>query len=74
LEFVHALIKFYQGKDVFILDFVATIKISQINLFMMYIDPMTNYQHEHFQVFCAIVENTSTIITQDWVTNLKIGS
>lgn len=52
LEFVNALIKFYQGKDVFILNFVATIKICQINLFMMYIDPMTNYQHEHFQVLC----------------------
>jgi hypothetical protein len=32
---------------------------------------MTSYQHEHFQVFCYVVDNSFTTITQDWVTNLN---
>jgi len=43
LEAVHALIKFAQGKDIFICDFVATIKICQVNLCMMYSYPSSNY-------------------------------
>jgi uncharacterized membrane protein len=43
LEVVNALIKFAQGRDVFIYDFVATIKICQIYLYMMYLDPSSNY-------------------------------
>ncbi len=36
LEAMHALIKFAQGKDIFICDFVVVIKICQIDLYMMY--------------------------------------
>jgi len=32
---------------------------------------MTNYQHEHFEVFCYVVDNNFATITQDWVTNLN---
>ncbi len=63
LEVVNVLIKYAQGRDVFICDFVATIKICQTNLYMMFSDPSNNYQHEHFQVFSNVVENNySTII------------
>ncbi len=43
LEIVHALIKFAQGRDIFICDFVAIVKICQIDLCMMYSDPSSNY-------------------------------
>jgi hypothetical protein len=42
------LIEFVQGIYVFICDFVAMVKICEANLFMMYLDPFTSYQHEHF--------------------------
>jgi hypothetical protein len=51
---------------------VAIVKISQVNLFMMYNDLVINYQHEHFQVFCDVVRNTFITITQNWITNLNI--
>lgn len=38
---------------------------------MMYFDLMTSYQREHFQVFCDVVDYSSTTITQDWVINLN---
>ncbi len=63
LEAVNALIKFAQGKDVFMCDFMAIVKICLVNLFMMYLDPTTSYQHEHFQLFCDVVENNSATIT-----------
>ncbi len=37
MEVVNALIKFAQGRDVFIYNFVAIIKICQVDLFMMYL-------------------------------------
>jgi hypothetical protein len=37
----------------------------------MYFDALTSYQHEHFQVFCDIVDNSFVTITQNWVINLN---
>jgi hypothetical protein len=48
LEAVNVLIKYVQRRDVFIYDFMATIKICQTNLYMIYSNPSSNYQHEHF--------------------------
>ncbi len=48
LEAMNVLIKFAQGKNVFIYDFVATVKIFQEIFYMMYYDPLNNYQQEHF--------------------------
>jgi hypothetical protein len=39
----------------------------------MYSDPTTSYQCEYFQLFCDVVENNATTITQDWVINLNNG-
>jgi hypothetical protein len=73
-EVVNVLIKYAQGRDVFISAFVATINICQTNLYMMYLDPSGNYQREHFQVFSDVVENSSNTITQDWVIDLNNGT
>jgi len=42
LKATNALIKFAQGKDVFIYDFVVAVKIYLANLYM-YSDPSSNY-------------------------------
>jgi hypothetical protein len=63
LKVINVLIKFAYKRDVFICDFVPTIKICQIDFFMMYFDLMTSYRHEHFQVFCDVVDNSSTTTT-----------
>jgi hypothetical protein len=47
-------------------DFVATIKICEVNLYMMYLIPSNNINanisKEHFQVLSNVVENSSTTI------------
>ncbi len=65
LEIFNVFIKFVQGRDVFICDFVVVIKISQVHLFMMYFDPMIGYEHKHLKVFCDVVVNNFSIDTQD---------
>jgi hypothetical protein len=39
----------------------------------MYSNPTTSYQCEHYQLFCDVVENNVTTITQDWVIDLNNG-
>jgi hypothetical protein len=73
LKATDALIKFAQGKDVFIYDFVVAVKIYLANLYMMYFDPSSNYQWEHLQVFSNVVENNFATIIQDRVTNINNG-
>lgn len=57
----------------FVSDFVATVKICQADLFMMYVDPATSFQKLHFQHFCDIVDDYSYTITHEWVTDLNDG-
>ncbi len=40
---------------------------------MMYSDPTTSYQCEHFQLFYDVVENSAPTIIQDWVIDLNNG-
>ncbi len=49
LESINDLMKFFQAKDVFVCDYIATIKIYQIDMYKMYIDPTTSIQLE----FCS---------------------
>jgi L-rhamnose mutarotase len=74
LEVVHALIKFAQGRDIFICDFVAVAKLCQADFYMMYSYRSSNYQHDHFQVFSNVVENSFATITHDWVIHLNNGT
>ncbi len=52
---------------------MTIVKICQVDLFMMYFDPTIGYQHEHFQVFCDVVDNNFATIPK-WVTNINIGA
>ncbi len=71
LEFVDALMKFAQARDVFICDYkdyIVVVKIFQVDLYKMYSDPTTSFQHENFPEFTNVVANTSCT----WL--VKIGS
>jgi hypothetical protein len=45
--FVTIVGKFVQGYDVFICDFVVVIKMCQVDLFMMYFNPMNGFQCQY---------------------------
>ena len=47
LECMNELMKFAQSKDVFISDYILTVKICQVDLYTMYMDPETSFQKQH---------------------------
>jgi hypothetical protein len=38
---------------------------------MMYVDPETSFQKQHFQMFCDVVEDHFYTISQEWITDLN---
>jgi hypothetical protein len=61
-NFVNVLMKFAQARDVFICDYndyIVVVKICQVDLYKMYSDPTTSFQHENFLEFTIVVANTS---------------
>ena len=73
LEFVNDLKKFAQSRDVFISNYMAAVKICQVDLYMMYVDPESSFQKAQFQMFCNVVEDHSYTISQEWVTDMNMG-
>ncbi len=71
LESIRALTKFAYVRDVFVCDYIINVKICQVNLYKMYNDPTTSFQHENIIEFTNVVANTSCTITHDWVINLN---
>jgi len=51
------------GEGTFICDFVMVVKIYKSYIYMMYSNPSSNYQHEHFEMFSDTVENNFATIT-----------
>lgn len=45
------LIEFAKRKDIFVFDFVNTIKLTQEELFMLHYDPFTKYENSRFDDF-----------------------
>jgi hypothetical protein len=54
-EIVHAMIKFKHKKDVFVCNYVVTIKICQGQLYFHYVDLATKYVYDIFKDFQAII-------------------
>ena len=73
LDSVNSLMKFVQSDDTFVSDYVAAVKICQGELYMMYSDPDTAWQPQHFEMFHDILHDYSYSISQEWVTDLNTG-
>lgn len=74
LESVNFLMKFAQSNHVFVSDYVAAVEICQANLYMMYSDPDTTWQKQHFDMFHGIIHDHSYAITQEWMMDLNTSS
>jgi hypothetical protein len=51
LEVVHSLIKFAQHQDLFIIEFVNVVKLVEVELFKLYIDPYSCFKDSTFDAF-----------------------
>lgn len=55
LEYVNGLMKFVQSRDVFMCDYITTVKHCQADLYKMYINLNTSFQAKNFLVFIKVV-------------------
>jgi hypothetical protein len=66
--------KFAHGRDVFVCDYIAIVKVCQSNLYVMYGDSNTSFQVVNFPKFIDVVANTSCRVAHDWITNMNDGT
>jgi hypothetical protein len=66
-EIVHALIKFFQKRNVFICGYVATIKVCKSQLSSLFNDPNTCYVFDVFKDFKDLVSSKHDTIGLCWV-------
>jgi hypothetical protein len=71
---INALMKFVQSKDVFVYDYIVTVKICQVDLYKMYGYSNTSFQVTNFPKFIDCVINTYCRIAWDWVIDLNDGT
>jgi hypothetical protein len=60
-------------RDVFIYDFVATIKVCQREIFSLYTDLNNKFKFDAFEAYKALVGAKHESIIMIWVTYLNIG-
>jgi len=65
-EIVHALIKFFQKRNVFVCGYVATIKVCKPQLYSLFNDPNTCYVFDAFKDFKDSVASKYDIIGLCW--------
>jgi hypothetical protein len=63
LKTINSLIKFYQGNDNFICDFVNVIKICQTQMHSLFVNLVTKFQVEMFHEYHALLDCSFESIT-----------
>jgi len=74
LEEVHSLIKSSQLHDMFVCDFIAIVKICEIDVYMMYYDNHYYFQGDMFENFHAFINNVHKRMSFWWIMDLNIGT
>lgn len=66
LTIVHCLIKFAQTRDVYICDFLQSVKCVQEELTRKYIDPATSFNCEDFKEYISLIELKHPSLCMKW--------
>jgi hypothetical protein len=66
LECVHMLIKIAEGRNVFVCDFVESVKQAQQKLYMLYCDLYTGFDDPTFDDFNVIEIFTNDALLMNW--------
>jgi hypothetical protein len=68
LQLANKLIKYSQGNEVFVCDYLAAVKQLQTNLAKHYVDSKSKYSQEDFWDLNALCEARHDVILMNWVT------
>jgi hypothetical protein len=72
-EIMHMLIKIAQGRNVFVYDFVGSIKLIKHQLYNFYCDPYANFEDIVVNYFNSIESMTSQALPMNWFYILNGG-
>jgi hypothetical protein len=72
LEEVNNLMKLGQAWDVFVVDYVAAIKLCPADLYSHFVDPYIAFKSDVFYSFKSLVDSCHDLIMR-WITNLNTG-
>jgi len=70
---VKNLIKLAQARDVFVIDLIQTINLTQVELHEMFLDPFITFKYDSFAFFKTLVKGKHETILMRWFTNLNSG-
>jgi len=74
LDSIDKLVNFSQKCDIYICDFVAIVKVCQVDLYRLYKDKGTSYSSDEFWSFNNLLECNHEQIHVKWITNLNDDS
>ncbi len=66
LKAMHTLIKFVQGQNSFVCEFVTFVKICCVELYNMYFNLEKKYNQEHFKAFFDLYQSTNDQLLIGW--------
>jgi hypothetical protein len=67
LETVHCLVKFSQERDIFICDYLAAVKVYQLQLYQLYQDPGTCFKSDAFREMTDLISCKHSTISMQWM-------
>jgi hypothetical protein len=75
LECMRFLSKFAQAQNVFICDFIDTVKACEGDLYRVYVDTITNYSYGDgiFQTFLVVANHTYDPLHMVWIVEFTFG-
>jgi hypothetical protein len=69
LEVVHTLIKYAQRWDVFICEFLDVVKLVEVELYQLYVDPLYKYDDSAFNEFSIVHEQCNELLPLAWASH-----
>jgi hypothetical protein len=71
LEEVNNLMKLAQARDIFVVDYMAAIKLCQADLYSHFADPYTTFKSDIFYSFKSLVDSWHDLLIMRWIPDLN---
>jgi hypothetical protein len=65
----HTLIKYAQRWDVFICEFLDTVKLAEVELYQLYVNPFYKYDDLAFNEFLVVHEQCNELLSFTWASH-----
>jgi hypothetical protein len=71
LKAIHSLIKFAQLRDVFVYNFITTIKVGEGDVYRLFYDRQSSFEGNVFNYFITLINSVHKNINLCWITDMN---